>query len=136
MRPFRDLQVDTEHSWIIQFFEQLRERGTLDDGDPAVAAELSRCLLSYLTRHCQREEELMAAQGYQGADRHAQAHQALQQEFNRVLLPRLRGYQGLAEDLRLVRELFLRHIVTWDEAFGEWLEQRTAVAATSGRAAP
>ena len=105
MRLFLDPQVDAEHDWIIQFFDELRERGPLGETDAEVDAELSRCLLSYLTRHCQREEELMAAQGYDEADRHAQAHLALQQEFRRVLLPRLQGHQGLDGGLRLVREL-------------------------------
>lgn len=130
MQPFRDPQVDAEHDWIITFFDELREQGQLGEGDPGIDAELTHCLLNYLTRHCQREEELMHAQGYEDAERHAQAHRILQQEFRRVLLPRLEGHLSLGEDLRLVRELFLRHIVTWDEAYGDWLIHRTSKVAS------
>ena len=125
MQPFRDPQVDAEHDWIITFFEELREKGPTG-GDPLLDAELARCLLSYLDRHCSREEELMRRNGYEQAEDHRLAHVILRKEFRRLLLPRLQGHLGLEEDIRLVRGLFLRHIVTWDEAYGEWLLERAS----------
>lgn len=127
MHPFRDPQVDAEHDWIITFFENLKERGP-EGGDTTLDAELARCLLSYLDRHCHREEELMRRNGYEDAEGHRLAHRVLQKEFRRLLLPRLQGHLRLDEDLRLVRALFLRHIVTWDEAYGEWLAGTAATA--------
>jgi hemerythrin-like metal-binding protein len=125
MQPFRDPQVDAEHDWIISFFETLREREPRG-GDPALDAELARGLLSYLDRHCSREEALMRRNGYAEAEDHRLAHVILRKEFRRLLLPRLQGHLALDEDIRLVRGLFLRHIVTWDEAYGDWLGQRAA----------
>lgn len=121
MQPFRDPQVDAEHDWMIRFFDDLRDRSGGHPGNDGVDAQLTRCLLDYLSSHCTREEQLMCAQGYPDAGRHGEAHRALQSEFSRLLLPRLQGHLGLDEDLRLVRELFLRHIVSWDDAYGEWL---------------
>ncbi len=126
MQPFKDPQVDAEHDWMITFFDGLRDRSGRIPGDAVVDAQLTRCLLDYLSSHCAREEQLMRAQGYPDADRHMDAHRALQSEFSRLLLPRLQGHLGLDEDLRLVRELFLRHIVSWDETYGEWLARGAA----------
>lgn len=130
MQPFRDPQVDAEHDWMITFFDGLRDHRGQPPGGPAVDAELTRCLLDYLSGHCRREERLMREQGYADAGRHAEAHRVLQQEFRRLLLPRLQGHMSLDEDLRLVRELFLRHIVSWDDAYGEWLAQQQDRAPT------
>lgn len=132
MQPFRDPQVDAEHDWIITFFEELKERGP-SASDPVLDAELARCLLSYLDRHCRREEVLMRRNGYAEAEGHRLAHVILQKEFRRLLLPRLQGHLSLDGDLKLVRELFLRHIVTWDEAYGEWL---VGAPTSAGRGAP
>lgn len=136
MQPFRDPQVDAEHDWIITLFEGLRERCGQWPGDVRLDAELARCLMDYLSGHCLREERLMREHGYEEAEHHAEAHRVLQREFSSLLLPRLEGHMSLAEDLRLVRELFLRHIVSWDDAFGEWLTRRQAQAPTSGREGP
>ena len=70
----------------------------------------------------------MRRNGYEDAEGHRLAHRVLQKEFRRLLLPRLQGHLRLDEDLRLVRALFLRHIVTWDEAYGEWLAGSAATA--------
>ena len=129
MHTFRDLQVDAEHDWIISFFEQLRERGPVG-GDAHLDGELARCLLADLDRHCRREEELMRSHGYEDAVGHILAHRVLQGEFRRLLLPRLEGHLGLDGDLLLVRQLFLRHIVTWDDAYGDWLARQPDRAAS------
>ena len=129
MHTFRDLQVDAEHDWIISFFEQLRERGPAG-GDAVLDAELAHCLLAYLDRHCRREEELMRLNGYPDMVSHTLAHRVLQGEFRRLLLPRLEDHLSLDGDLLLVRQLFLRHIVTWDDAYGDWLARQPDRAAS------
>jgi hemerythrin-like metal-binding protein len=122
MHGFHDPQVDAEHDRIITFFEALWECHGRGAEEPQAFADLSACLLLYLHRHCRREETLMRGHGYPDADLHARAHRLLQSEFQRVLMPRLARRTGFSGDLALVRELFLRHIVTWDDAFGAWLE--------------
>lgn len=136
MQPFQDPQVDADHDWMITFFDRLRMSPGGPTEDPRVFRQLAACLLDYLSGHCQREEQLMRDRGYEETDGHAEAHRQLQREFQRLLMPRLEGHLDLEEDLRLVRELFLCHIVTWDDAFGAWLARHPGRSTTSGRDGP
>jgi hemerythrin len=63
----------------------------------------------------------MRAAGYPYQAQHATAHANMQDEFGRVLNAMPVGSPNLQADLALLRQMFLHHILTYDEAFGEWL---------------
>lgn len=129
MHGFHDPRVDAEHDRIIQAFEALWERQDRGRFELAEAQALGACLLRYLGRHCRREETLMCAHGYPGAAAHARAHQELQRSFRRHLRTALTDPARFPAALGLVRTLILGHLVTWDDAYGAWLESRVLGAA-------
>lgn len=124
MHRFQDAEVDSDHDLIISQFDALCGEVCWSPENRPAAVELLRKLEYYSSGHFQREEALMAAQGYEDLAEHRQAHETMRQEFDRLLGPLMRETLTLKADLRLLRDMFLCHIVTWDEAYGEWLALR------------
>ncbi len=124
MHRFQDAEVDSDHDLVIARFDDLCGELHWRRLAPAQLADLAEQLLNYSTVHFAREERLMAAHGYPDLPGHRQAHQGLWQAFTRVLQPLLSGVLDPEADLKALRTLFLSHIVTWDEAYAEWLDPR------------
>ena len=83
--------------------------------------ELVGLFLHYTSEHFRREEEVMKGAGYPHLDRHITSHAYMQEEFGRLLEIMSPESPNLRSDLCLLRQMFLHHILTFDEAFGEWL---------------
>ena len=124
MHRFHDAEVDADHDLIISHFDALcGEACWSQENRPSVQGLIGQ-LRHYLSSHFEREEALMAAKGYPELISHGRAHAAMREEFARSLEPMLTANLTLREDLRLLRDMFLAHIVTWDDAFGAWQEAR------------
>jgi anti-anti-sigma factor len=124
MQRFHDAEVDADHDRIISRFDELFTEARRGGACRETVAGLLRELHHYLTEHFRLEEGLMAGHRYPDLAGHRQAHQAMREEFERTLEPLLQDGQSLGEEVRLLRDLFLAHIVTWDDAFGGWLQDR------------
>jgi hemerythrin-like metal-binding protein len=120
MHLFHDTQIDHDHDQVISHLDAL-SRLTLQDA--AARRDMVAYLLHYVADHAGREEAIMRAAGYPDLAAHAEAHRELQEEFARLSRPVLEAVPG--QDYCRLRRLFLTHIVAWDEAFGEWLAERT-----------
>ncbi len=121
MYKFNDPTTDAEHDFIISKFCELCEIVFLGDYDPRSREELQGLFLHYTSEHFQREEELMRGAGYPQLEQHRVAHAYMQDAFSRVLRATSQGNPNLRADLDLLRRMFLHHILTFDEAYGEWL---------------
>ena len=121
MHKFNDQVTDAEHDFIISKFNDLCEIVALEDYDQPAREELQGLFLHYTSEHFSREEAVMRAAGYPYQAQHATAHANMQDEFGRVLNAMPVGSPNLQADLALLRQMFLHHILTYDEAFGEWL---------------
>lgn len=126
MHPIHDPQTDRDHDRVITLFEALCHLADWTAEGRAANAELLAELINYASAHCQREETLMGNAGYPGLAAHAAAHRAMARHLRRLEGPMLAGRLSVQEELAVVRELFLSHIVTFDEQFGEWLAVRAS----------
>ncbi len=129
MHPLGDTALDADHDGIITQFEALRRATVGGDRDAHQGRQLAQTLLHYVTDHCDREERLMAMEGYGELEAHAAAHRRLQTQVRALMTPLLEGSLTAEEDLHLVRDTFLQHILTWDEVFGAWRSNRCKPAA-------
>ena len=62
----------------------------------------------------------MREAGYPHLEKHLVAHAYMQDAFERLRKALSKGGPNLQTDLGILRHLFLQHILTFDEAFGEW----------------
>ena len=121
MHRFNDPITDGEHDLIISKFSELCEIVSLEDYDRPAREELLGHFLHYTSTHFQREEEVMREAGYPHLEKHLVAHAYMQDAFERLRKALSKGGPNLQTDLGILRHLFLQHILTFDEAFGEWL---------------
>lgn len=121
MHPLHDPQTDRDHDLVIAHFEALCRLIDWTPEGRKANQQMAQELLHYVNAHCRREEALMRRASYPGLAGHVQAHRAMAQELERLIGPMLSGSLGVAEELAILRQVFLSHIVTFDEAFGEWL---------------
>lgn len=124
MYRFNDPITDAEHDFIIHKFSDLCEIVALGDYSPDARKELLECLLHYTTAHFLREEELMRGRGYPGLEAHTLSHAYMQEAFNRLRDAMPVDSANLRADLQLMRQMFLQHILTQDEAYGAWIAER------------
>ena len=123
MRPFQDPQIDHDHDQVIAHLETLSRLTTWSPAGRQDHLQLIQQLLDYVAGHFQREETVMAAAGYPGLAAHAAAHAAMAADFRRLAAALRATKFSVPAELRLLRGVFLAHIVTWDEAFGQWLAE-------------
>ncbi len=121
MHRFNDPITDGEHDFIISKFSELCEIVALEDYDQRARTELLGHFLHYTSEHFRQEEAVMGGAGYPHLQQHQVAHAYMQDAFGRVLQALPQGSPNLRTDLDLLRRMFLQHILTFDEAFGEWL---------------
>jgi hemerythrin len=121
MYKFNDAGIDAEHDFIISRFSDLCKIVSIGEYDLGARRELLGIFLHYTSDHFHREEALMQEAGYPRLEQHAIAHAYMQDEFGRRLGAMSGGSPNLQTDLCLLRQMFLHHILTFDEALGEWL---------------
>lgn len=126
MHPINDPQIDLDHDRIILAFDALCEAARTGESDPRRHGELVDQLSEYLTTHFAREQRLMEALGYPDAGQHEAAHHALQARFGQRIASLREAGPDLCRDVARMREVFLAHILTHDELFGEWMAARNA----------
>lgn len=124
MHRFNDPTTDAEHDFIINAFSKLCEIVPVEGYDQAAQEELQSLFHRYTSEHFSREEALMQAAGYPQLELHIASHACMQEEFLRALQAMRAGHPNLRADLHLLRQVFLEHILTHDEVFGEWLAAR------------
>jgi hemerythrin-like metal-binding protein len=124
MHSLHDPQLDRDHDLVITLFEALCHLTDWTPEGRKANRLLVQELLHDVSAHSRREESLMKRLGYPGLAKHVQAHREMAQQLEHLIGPMLTGSLGVAEELALLRQLFLAHIVTFDEAFGEWLSSR------------
>lgn len=124
MFRFQDARIDAEHDFLISQFELMNEIVSTKRYDRQGRRECIDLFLDYTSSHFKREEMLMQEEGYPNIAQHVLAHAYLQHEFNGLIKTMPEENPNLAADISLFRDLFLFHILTHDEAFGEWLDQR------------
>lgn len=125
MHSFNDQQIDADHDLIIMKFDELCSLACYTNYDSTRRLELMEQLKEYLSTHFEREEKLMSTTTYEHLPQHQMAHRNMKSEFIRMMKPKTtEGELSLDSDLYQMRKMFLSHIVTFDEAFGEWLSQR------------
>lgn len=124
MFSFQDAHIDGDHDLIIGRFSELYGTLCWDRAHQAQHLGLLRELQAYIAEHFDREEAVMAAEAFEGLQAHMEAHQAIRLAFRELLEDLQDADSSLEDRLVLMREIFLAHIVTWDDAFGEWLTQR------------
>jgi hemerythrin-like metal-binding protein len=123
MHSFNDKQIDADHDLIIMKFDEICSLVCYANYSNTNRLELMDQLQGYLTNHFEREEQLMSVSAYDHLAQHRMAHRNMQTKFNRLREQTPEGEHNLESDLRHMRKMFLSHIVTFDEAFGEWLSR-------------
>jgi|GEM_PF-3427446 len=124
MYKFDDPITDAEHDFIIRKFSDLCEIVCLDDYDQHAREELLVLFLHYTSEHFQREEEVMKRAEYPYLEAHVLSHAYMQREFEHLREAMPTRCPNLRTDLGLLRQMFLQHILTFDETYGEWLAKQ------------
>ena len=124
MHPYRDAKIDADHDSIISLFESLCEIGPCQGYGCEQREHLIRTILHYTSSHFRREERLMRAAGYPDLGEHLLAHAHMQREFQKQLSSMPKTQPNLRADILLLRHMFLLHILTHDDAYGQWLDRR------------
>ena len=121
MHRFQVPSIDSDHDLIITKFESMIELATTKDYGKQSRQDFIEVFLEYTSSHFKREEEAMREVDYPSFAEHVLAHAFLQHEFRNLLKTLPEDAPNVASDLALFRQMFLFHILTHDEAFGEWL---------------
>jgi len=121
MHPLHDPQLDRDHDFLIHRFSELYGTLCWEKAEQAQTRALLEDLKRHVLDHFVREEALMRATGFPGLPKHHRAHLALRRAFTEGLARQECPNPCRQAFLQQMRERFLAHIVTWDEAFGEWL---------------
>lgn len=130
MHSFGDPRIDADHDRIICEFDAMCRVVCQEEFSVSEHEAWAKRFLRYTREHFRREELLMRRSGFSSLTEHTLAHAYLQREFQEHLRTLRPGNPNLRTSLEVVRRIFLAHIVTYDEAFGIWLE-----AARPGRTA-
>ncbi len=132
MYLFHDKSIDSDHDRIILAFDgliRIVSRQTYEShGRRGVIQELLR----YTSSHFRREEASMRRHRYPGLRDHVLAHAYLQNAFGRIRPWMFEDRPNLLSDIRLLRDLFLSHILTYDESYAEWFCTRKADGSRPG----
>lgn len=120
MYRFNDPTTDAEHDFIIGRFSELCEIVTLEEYDPKARESLLDLLLHYTSNHFHREEQVMRQAEYPHLESHLLAHAYMQEAFARMRASMCPDCPNLRADMTLLRQMFLDHILTQDEAYGAW----------------
>lgn len=126
MHRFQESGVDSDHDLIISKFDDMREIVGTKGYDSRGRRTFIDMFLHYTSSHFKREEKAMRAAGYPRFGEHVLAHAYLQHEFRSLLKTMPEASPNLLSDLATFRQMFLFHILTHDEAYGEWLGHRNA----------
>ncbi len=132
MYRFNDPVTDAEHDLIIQKFSHLCEIVALDNYDPQARRDLLELFLHYTSEHFHREEALMRDASYPDLEAHIVGHAYMQEAFQRLREAMAPDAPNLRADLGVMRQMFLQHILTLDEAFGAWLATTQQAPDTGG----
>lgn len=124
MYRFQNSAIDSDHDLIISKFESMLEIVATEGYDRQGRRECIDLFRHYTSSHFKREEAAMRAARYPGFQDHVLAHAYLQNTFNRLVGTMPETSPNLRSDLSLFRQMFLFHILTHDETYGEWLRQR------------
>lgn len=124
MYPFQDPSIDSDHDFIISKFEEMRGLVASNGYDQLGRKTFIDMFIYYTSSHFGREDEIMRKSGYPACAEHLMAHAYLQREFSNLRRIMLEGSPNLASDLAAFRQMFILHILTHDEAYGEWLYQQ------------
>lgn len=133
MFRFQNPSIDLDHDLIISKFESMLSSVATKGYDRQGRKAFIELFLHYTSSHFKREEAVMRKTGYPGYQEHVLAHAYLQNEFNRLLKTMPEDSPNLISDIAVFRQLFLTHILTHDEAFGEWLKSRKGPRRLNGR---
>lgn len=126
MHRFQESSIDSDHDLIITKFECMREIVCTKGYDCRGRRAFIDVFLHYTSSHFKREEKAMRAAEYPRYGEHVLAHAYLQREFRSLLKTMPEDSPNLLSDLATFRQMFLFHILTHDEAYGEWLSRRNA----------
>jgi hemerythrin-like metal-binding protein len=124
MYPFQDPGIDSDHDFIISRFEGMRGLAASKGYDQLGRKTFIDMFIYYTSSHFGREDEIMRRSGYPGYAEHLMAHAYLQREFSSLRRTMPEGNPNLSSDLAAFRQMFILHILTHDEAYGEWLHQQ------------
>jgi hemerythrin-like metal-binding protein len=128
MHKFQDPGIDAEHDLIISCFEAMLEIVSTHDYDSQQRKACVDMFRHYTTSHFRHEEKAMAAVNYPHMQDHVLAHAYLQKEVRSLVGLMREDRPNHAADLAAFRKMFLFHILTHDEAYGEWLAQQPQAA--------
>lgn len=115
-------QIDDQHRELFRRLDRLME--AVPKGDPeAIALDFLPYLMTYVDKHFQDEEALMAAAGYSLLDGHRVLHQAMREEATQMLeRVALEGLQAMGPVLEWLLAWLVHHIDVEDRRLANHLQ--------------
>lgn len=112
--------LKTDHDQMFVLLDELSNMvnlsGVMDEG---MRYDCPSRVLTYCTDHFAEEESEMHELGYPQLEKHALEHELMREQFLNGAFMAMCGLDPMAA-LDGVRNVLIRHIVTWDEAFFQW----------------
>lgn len=116
--------IKADHDRVFRLLDDLSNR--IHAEEQLDAEERRRCaleLVDYCTDHFREEELDMRGFNYPELERHLREHERIQDHLIKGAIARIIQSDSLVL-LDCVRDLFIRHIITWDEAFLVWEKEQ------------
>ena len=115
-------QIDEQHRELFRRLDRLME--AVPSGDPeAIALDFRPYLMTYVDKHFQDEEALMAAAGYSLLDAHRALHLAMREEAVQMLeRVALEGLQAMGPVLEWLLAWLVHHIDGEDRRLANHLQ--------------
>ena len=114
-------QLDDDHKRLIELLNQFQTAYDYHTGDKFERAALNE-LVDYTRYHFNREEELMAANGYPELEAHQAEHRAMIAKVELFLADyQERGHDALQAIADYLREWLISHINGTDKRYGPFL---------------
>ncbi len=115
-------QIDDQHRELFRRLDRLME--AVPSGDPeAIALDFLPYLMTYVDKHFQDEEALMAAAGYSLLDAHRALHLAMREEATQMLeRVALEGLQAMGPVLEWLLAWLVHHIDVEDRRLANHLQ--------------
>ncbi len=124
-----DAQLDDDHKALLRVMEQVR--GAVAAADRAGCVSLLDVLMDKAAEHFSREEELLAALGWQGLPEHVSYHGELllKAEFLRALCERAAEPAEIEEHFCAIAEFLVDDLLRGDLEFKPFLEEKLSAQA-------
>lgn len=116
--------TDQSQETIIYLLEEILNLRPQEIILPVKRVEYATILLDYCTEHFWAEEREMFLDDFPGYEIHRFYHEDLQDSFRSILKELLQGDYEINQLVHLVRNKFLKHVLTLDEAYLEWKREQ------------